>query len=59
MLPVSEGQAGHQRVAMQSGPGAALEVIEAEFLLELLVRLLAPSARLDRPDERPPRDPFG
>ena len=32
---------GHQRVTMEAGPGAPLEVIEAEFFLELLVRLFA------------------
>jgi hypothetical protein len=25
---------GHQRVSVQPGPGSALEVVEAEFLLE-------------------------
>lgn len=39
----------HQRVAMQPGPGAPLEVVETEFFLELLMRLLADPARLDRP----------
>lgn len=39
----------HQRVAMQPDPGATLEVVEAEFFLELLMRLLADPARLDRP----------
>lgn len=57
MLQVCEGQARHQPVTMQPGPRAALEVVEAEFFLELLMRLLAHSACLDRPNERPPRDP--
>ncbi len=39
--------AGHQRVVVQAGPGAALEVAEAHFPLELLVGLLAYPARLD------------
>ena len=47
VLQVSEGDAGHQRVPVQAGPGAALEVPEAQFLLELLVRLFADPARLD------------
>src|SRR3712207_4496994 len=40
VLQVGEGDAAHQRVPVQPGPGAPLEVAEAEFLLELLVRLL-------------------
>ncbi|GAB6842017.1 hypothetical protein HNR00_002110 [Methylorubrum rhodinum] len=40
---VSAGHTRHQRVAVQTGPAAALEVIEAEFLLHLLVGL--PAAR--------------
>src|SRR3954471_12661805 len=46
-LQVGEGEAGHQRMPMQAGPGAALEVAQAQFLLELLVPLLADPARLD------------
>jgi len=38
---------GHQRIAMQTVPWAALEVVEVEFLLELLLSLLAAPARLD------------
>src|SRR5829696_7898056 len=37
----------HQRMTMQALPGPALEVIEAEFLFELLVSLLANPSRLD------------
>ena len=48
VLQVSESHAGHQRVAVQAGPRAPLEVAETQFLLELLVRLLADPARLDR-----------
>src|SRR3712207_933659 len=47
VLQVGEGDAGHQRVPVRAGPGAPLEVAQAEFLLELLVRLLADPARLD------------
>src|SRR5277367_861700 len=43
---------GHEGVAMQAMPGSALEVIEAEFFLELLVGLLADPSRLDRGGER-------
>src|SRR4051812_30659052 len=37
VLQISKGDAGHQRVPMQASPGPALEVAEAELLLELLV----------------------
>ena len=57
MLQISKRQARHQRVTMQAGPGAALEVVEAEFLLELLVRLLAHPARLDRGGQALQRGP--
>ena len=50
---------GHQRMAMKTGPGAALEVVEAELLLHLLVRLLAHPARLDRGRQRLERRPAG
>ena len=55
VLQVGEGDAGHQSVPVQPGPGAALEVAEAQLLLELLVRLLAPvygrfAEGLDLPD---------
>ena len=42
------GDQAEQRVPVQADPGAALEVVEAEFLFKLLVRLLAHPARLDR-----------
>ena len=48
MLQVGAGDAHHQRVSMQPRQGAPLEVVEAEFVLELLVGLLADPARLDR-----------
>jgi hypothetical protein len=47
MLEVGEGDADHERVPVQSGPRSPLEVAKPEFLLELLVRLLAHPARLD------------
>jgi hypothetical protein len=39
--------ARHQRVSVQPCPGAPLEVTESEFLLELLVGLLADPTCLD------------
>src|SRR3712207_6737402 len=57
VLQVSEGDAGHQRVPVQPGPGAPLEVAQAQFLLELLVRLLADPTRLDRGGEGAQRCP--
>src|SRR3712207_368460 len=56
-LQPGEGDAGHQRVPVQPGPGAAFEVPEAQLLLELLVRLLAGPARLDRAGQGPQRGP--
>ena len=55
MLEVGAGDARRQRVPVQPGPGAALEVVEAEFLLHLLVGLLAYPARLDRAGQGAPR----
>ena len=51
-LQVGVGDHRHQGVAMETLPGAALEVIETEFFLELLVSLFANPARLDRGGER-------
>ena len=48
VLQEGEGDHHHQGMVVQPGPGAALEVVEAEFLLHLLVRLLADPAGLDR-----------
>ena len=47
MLEESIGDHRHERVAVKALPGAALEVIETEFLFQLLVRLLANPSRLD------------
>ena len=46
VLEEGVGDHGHERVAVRAGPRAALEVVEAELFLELLVRLLAHPARL-------------
>jgi hypothetical protein len=51
-LQVGIGDHCHQGVTMKAMPGAALEMIEAEFFLELLVRLFANPTRLDRGGER-------
>ena len=40
VLQVGEGHHAQQRVMVQPQPGAALEVVETELVLELLVRLL-------------------
>src|SRR3712207_3859819 len=53
VLQEGEGDQHHQGVVVQAGPGPPLEVVEAEFLLHLLVRLLADPARLDRRREGP------
>ena len=42
----------HERVSVKSLPGPALEVIETEFLFQLLVSLLANPPRLDGGRER-------
>ena len=47
VLEEGEGEHHHQGVPMKPVPGTALEVVEAEFLLHLLMRLLADPARLD------------
>ena len=47
MLEESVGDHRHERMAVQTLPGSALEVIEPEFFFQLLVRLLANPARLD------------
>jgi hypothetical protein len=54
VLEEAQGDHRHQGVPVQPDPGAALEVVEAQLLLELPVRLLAhpsvaaPSIRLRR-----------
>jgi hypothetical protein len=44
---IGEGDGRHQRVAMQTRPGAPCEVAQAEFLLELLVGLFTHPACRD------------
>src|SRR3954452_19682594 len=57
VLQVGEGDAGHQGVPVQAGPGPALEGAEPEFLLQVLMCLLAGPARLDRGGQPPQRGP--
>lgn len=40
------GHHRHQRMSVEASPGSALEVVQAEFLLELLMGLLADPARV-------------
>jgi hypothetical protein len=47
MLEEGVGDHRHECMTMQALPGPSLEVIEAEFFLELLVGLLANPSRLD------------
>src|SRR5215213_573316 len=48
VLEEGEGELAQQRVVVQAAPRAPLEVVEAEFVLHLLVHLLADPASLDR-----------
>src|SRR5215470_2020820 len=48
MLEEGVGDHCHERMPVKAGPGSSLEVVEAEFLLQLLVGLLADPSRLDR-----------
>ena len=47
LLQVGTGNADHQRMSVQAGPGPPLEVPKSKFLLELLMCLLTHPARLD------------
>src|SRR3954452_18161765 len=58
VLQIGKGDAGHEGVAMQAGPGPALEVAEPQFLLELLMYLFAGPARLDGGDQPAQRGPL-
>ena len=59
MLQEGKGDHRHQHVMMEARPASALERVEAEFLLELLVRLLAHPARLDQRCQAFQRDILG
>ena len=52
VLEEGKGEHRHKGVSVQAGPGSALEVVETEFFLQLLVGLLASPARLDGGRER-------
>jgi hypothetical protein len=52
MLQIGTSDAAHQRVSVQSGPGPSLEVPQPEFLLQLLMRLLAHPASFDGSRQR-------
>jgi hypothetical protein len=52
VLQEREGNHGEQRVVVEAGPGAPLEVVEAELFFHLLVGLLARPTRLERGHER-------
>ena len=52
MLQKGVSDAAHQGMPVQSGPGPTLEMPEPQLPLELLMRLLADPARLDRRRER-------
>src|SRR6201995_1278821 len=58
VVQIGKGNAGHPRVPMQAGPGAPCEVAEPEFLLELLMHLLARPACLDAGGQLPQRGPL-
>jgi len=47
MLEEGVGDHRHQRMTMKTLPGAAFEVIEAEFFFHLLVGLFTDPPRLD------------
>ena len=55
MLQEPERHQRHERMPMQPLPTAALEMVQAEFFLELLMRLLADPPCLDGAGERPER----
>ncbi len=57
MLEIGKGDHREQRVMMQAQPAAALKVIEPQFLLQLLMDLLADPTRFDRPGQRQERGP--
>ena len=48
VLQETERDQRHQRVPMQATPRAALKMVQAQLLFELLMRLLAHPTRFDR-----------
>jgi hypothetical protein len=51
VLQEGHGEHHHERVVVQAVPTPALEVVEAEFFLHLLMRLFADPARLEQPNQ--------
>ena len=47
MLKEGKGEHGHERMTVKALPGSALEVVEAEFLFQLLMGLFTNPSRLD------------
>ena len=47
MLQEGEGEHRHERMAVETLPGSPFEVIEAKFLFQLLMGLLANPSSLD------------
>ena len=47
MLKESEGDHRHECMTVKALPGSSFEVVKAEFLFQLLMRLLANPSRLD------------
>ena len=48
VLQEGEGEHRHERMAVETLPGSPFEVIEAKFLFQLLMGLLANPSSLDR-----------
>ena len=48
MLEECVGDHGHERMSMEALPGSSFEVIEPEFLFQLLMCLFANPSRFDR-----------
>src|SRR3712207_8388215 len=48
VLEQGEGELAQEGVVVQPAPAPALEMVQPQLVLELLVRLLADPARLDR-----------
>ena len=48
VLEEGEGELTQEQVVVQAAPAPALEVVQAQLILELLVHLLADPARLDQ-----------
>jgi hypothetical protein len=58
VLEIGEGDTRHRRVSVEAGPGSTFELTQPEFLLELLVRLLAHPTGRDGRGQVPQRGPW-